>query len=92
MEDTLSGERADDAVKRLHDRRGNSQERDGHAGTNEEGDQDREQQGDASRSSIAGEAVAAAGAELRQSVFRLLPLACRIKTSRAPAESSGHAG
>jgi len=59
----IVGERADDAVKRLHYRHGDSQKRDCHAGTNADRDQDRQQQGDASRSRIPGEAVVAAGAE-----------------------------
>jgi hypothetical protein len=47
----------------LHYRHGNSQERDCHAGTNADRDQDRQQQGDASRSRIPGEPVILAWAE-----------------------------
>jgi hypothetical protein len=59
----IVGKRADDAVKRLHYRHGDSQNRDCHAGTNADRDQDRQQQGDASRSRIPGEAVVPALAE-----------------------------
>jgi len=59
----IVSKRADDAVKRLHYRHGDSQKRDGHAGTNADRDQDCQQQGDASRSRIAGEAVVPAWAE-----------------------------
>ena len=59
----IVGKRADNAVKRLHCRHGDSQKSDCHAGTNAERDQDRQQQGDASRSCIPGEAVVPAWAE-----------------------------
>src|SRR6266849_5202190 len=59
----IVGKRADDAVKRLHYCHGDPQKRDCHAGTNAERDQDRQQQGDASRSRIPGEAVVSAWAE-----------------------------
>src|SRR5258708_6672308 len=59
----IVSKRADDAVKRLHERHRDSQKRDCHAGTNAHRDQDRQQQPDASRSSIPGEAVLPAWAE-----------------------------
>src|SRR3982074_1696186 len=43
----IVGERADDAVTRLHDRHGDSQNCKCHAGTNTDCDDDRHQQGDA---------------------------------------------
>jgi len=57
------GKRADDAVKRLHYGHGDSQKRDCHAGTNADRNQDRQQQGDASRGRIPGEAVVLAWAK-----------------------------
>ena len=59
----IVGERADDAVERLHYRHDNSQKRDCRMGTNADRDQDRQQQGEASRSRIPGEAAVAAEAE-----------------------------
>jgi hypothetical protein len=59
----IVGKSTDNAVKPLHYRHGNSQERDCHAGTNADRDQDRQQQGDASRSRIPGEPVILAWAE-----------------------------
>src|SRR5712671_4279051 len=53
----IVGKRADSAVKRLHQRHGDSQKRDCHAGTNTNRDQDRQQQRDASRSRVLSEAV-----------------------------------
>src|SRR6266403_1868222 len=59
----IVSKRADDAVKLLHCRHADSQKRDCHAGTNAEGDQDRQQQGKASRSRVPGEAVVSARAD-----------------------------
>jgi MFS family permease len=59
----IVGKRADDAVKRLHYGHGDSQKRDCHAGTNADRNQDRQQQGDASRGRILGEAVVLAWAK-----------------------------
>ena len=59
----IVGKRADDPVKRLHYRHGDSQNRDCHAGTNAGRDQHRQQQGDASRGRIPGETIVTAGAE-----------------------------
>jgi hypothetical protein len=59
----IVGKRADDAVKHLHYCHDDSQKRDCHAGTNADRDQDRQQQSDASRSRIPGEAVVPAWAE-----------------------------
>ena len=63
MHDAMPGNHANDAVKRLHYCHGDSQKRDCHAGTSADRDQDRQQQGDASRSRIPGEAVVPAWAE-----------------------------
>jgi hypothetical protein len=51
------------AIKCLDYVHRDSQERDCHAETKADRDQDRQQQGEASRSCIAGEAVVAAGTE-----------------------------
>jgi len=56
----IVGERAYDTIKRLHYRRGDTQEHDSRIGTNTNRDEDRQQQRDTSRSCIAGEAVAVA--------------------------------
>jgi hypothetical protein len=57
------GERAYDAIKRLHYRHGDSQNCNCPTGANADCDHDRQQQGDASRSCVTGEAVGSPGAE-----------------------------
>ena len=59
----IVGECPDDAVKRLNYGHSDSQEPYRHSGANAHGDKDRQQQSEASRSRIAGEGVAATGAE-----------------------------
>src|SRR5258708_37958893 len=60
----IVSKRADYAVKRLHYGRGDSQKRDSHTGTNADRNQNRHQQGEASRCRILGEGIVLAWAEL----------------------------
>ena len=59
----IVGKCANDAIKRLHNRHGDSQKRGCHAGANADRDQSRQQQGDAARSRVPSEAVVSAWAE-----------------------------
>src|SRR6266403_3523033 len=78
----IVGERADDAVERLHYRHGDTQNCKCATGTNADCEEDRQQQGDASRSCITGEGVASAAIEQT----------CKGKTCAYPSTEERHDG